>query len=111
MNKYKNRALQVGNEKYSSQREMRCHQELLLLQRAGKIAGLVREVPFVLIPGVKIEGEFRARPAIRYVADFCWSDVDSGRVVVADAKGMQTPVWRLKKHLMKSVHGIDVKVL
>ena len=111
MNKYKNRALQVGNEKYRSQREMRCHQELLLLQRAGKIAGLVREVPFVLAPSVKIAGEFKARPALRYICDFMYSDVDTGSIVVADAKGMQTPVWRIKKHLMKSVHGIDVKVL
>ena len=106
--KYRNKPCAVGGEKYRSQREAKRHQELLLLQRAGKIAGLAREVPFELLPGVKINGEPRARPAVRYVADFVYSDVAAGKVVVEDAKGVQTPVYRLKKHLMKTIHNIDV---
>lgn len=105
--KYGNTRTVVGAEKYASKREAKRHAELLLLQRAGRIAGLVREVPFVLAPGVRIEGERRARPALRYRADFVYSTADGG-IVVEDAKGMQTPVYRLKKHLMKTVHGIDV---
>lgn len=107
--KYHNKPCQVGAEKYRSQREAKRHQDLLLLQRAGQIAGLAREVPFVLAPGVRIEGEERARPALRYVADFVYSEVASGAVVVEDAKGMQTPVYRLKKHLLATVHGIHVR--
>ena len=106
--KYKNRPTQIGNEKYRSEHEAARHQSLLIRQRAGKITGLVREVPFVLAPKVKIIGENRARPAVRYVADFVYSDAETGQIVVADAKGMQTPVYRLKKHLMKTVHNIDV---
>lgn len=106
--KYRNKPCSVGAEKYRSQRERDRHQSLLLLQRAGQIAGLVREVAFELAPGVKIQGEDRKRPALRYVADFIYSDVRSGTVVVEDAKGMQTPAYRIKKHLMKTVHGIDV---
>ena len=106
--KYRNKPCQIGAEKYRSQREAKRHQTLLLMQKAGRIAGLTREVPFVLAPGVKILGEDRARPALRYVADFTYSDVRSGTVVVEDAKGMQTAMYRLKKHLMKTVHGIDV---
>ena len=79
------------------------------MQRAGHIAGLVREVPFILAPGVKIEGEKRKRPAIRYYADFVYSDAKTGKIVVEDAKGMQTPMYRLKKHLMATVHGIHVR--
>ena len=105
--KYRNKPCTVGGEKYRSQREAKRHQDLLLLQKAGLIAGLIREVAFELAPGVKISGEDRKRPAVRYVADFVYSDVRSGKVV-EDAKGMQTPVYRLKKHLMKTVHGIDV---
>lgn len=106
--KYRNKPCTVGGEKYRSQRERDRHQTLLLMQKAGRIAGLTREVPFVLAPAVKILGEDRARPALRYFADFVYSDVRSGTVVVEDAKGKPTPVWRLKKHLMKTVHGIDV---
>jgi hypothetical protein len=107
--KYRNKPCTVGAEKYRSQRERDRHQALLLLQKAGQIAGLAREVPFELAPGVKIEGESRKRPAVRYVADFVYSDVQAGRVVVEDAKGMQTPVYRLKKHLMATLRGIHVR--
>ena len=106
--KYRNAPCQVGAEKYRSKRERDRHQDLLLLQRAGKIADLQREVPYVLAPGVKINGEGRARPAIRYVADFVYTDTASGAVVVADAKGVQTDMYRAKKHLMATVHGIHV---
>lgn len=109
LTKYKAKPCQVGAEKYRSKRERDRHRELLMLQRAGKIAGLMREVPFHLIDGIKIDGEARRRPAVRYVADFVYSDVTSGRVVVEDAKGMQTPVYRLKKHLMATLRGIHVR--
>ena len=109
MSKYRAKPCQVGAEKYRSQRERDRHQELLMLQRGGRIAGLMREVSFELCPGVKIDGEKRKRPALRYVADFVYSDVASGRVVVEDAKGMQTPVYRLKKHLMATLRGIHVR--
>ena len=107
--KYRNKPCAIGCEKYRSQKEAKRHQDLMMLQKAGIIAGLTREVPFELAPGVKIEGEKRKRPAVRYVADFVYSGVKSGRVVVEDAKGMQTPVYRLKKHLMATVHGIHVQ--
>lgn len=105
--KYGNKPCQVGAEKYRSQRERDRHQVLMMMQRAGKIAGLTREVPFMLAQSVKIEGEKRARPAVRYVADFIYCTAD-GRQVVEDAKGFQTPLYRLKKHLMATVHGISV---
>ena len=105
--KYGNKPCQVGADKYRSQRERDRHQSLLLLQHAGKIAGLTREVPFILADRVKIDGEKRARPAVKYVADFIYSTAD-GRQVVEDAKGFQTPLYRLKKHLMATVHGISV---
>lgn len=107
--KYRSKPCSVGDEKYRSQRERDRHQQLLLMQRAGHIAGLIREVTFTLANGVRIEGEKRARPALRYIADFVYSDIKLGRIIVEDAKGVQTPVYRVKKHLMKSVHNIDVR--
>lgn len=106
--KYRNKPCAVGGEKYRSQRERDRHQTLLLMQRAGRIKELQREVAFDLAPGVKIMGEDRKRPAIRYVADFTYRDATAGTLVVEDAKGMQTPVYRLKKHLLATVHGIHV---
>ena len=109
MSKYRAKPCQVGDEKYRSQRERDRHQQLLMMQRAGLVAGLVREQPFILAPGVRIEGENRARPAFRYFADFVYSDVKTGAVIVEDAKGVQTAMYRAKKHLMATVHRIHVR--
>ena len=105
MNKYRNRPVQIGGEKYRSQREAKRHQELLLLERFGDIQRLQREVPFVLAVGVVLDG--RRKPPLRYVADFVY--VHKGRQVVEDAKGVRTPLYRAKRHLMASVHGIEVR--
>jgi hypothetical protein len=104
--KYRNRPCTVGAEKYRSQRERDRHQELVLLQRAGQIAGLTREVPFLLVVPVTIHG--RRRPAVRYYADFVYS-TNTGETIVEDCKGMRTPVYNLKRHLMMSVHGIEIR--
>lgn len=105
--KYRNTPTTRTGEKYRSKREANRHAELLLMQKAGHIYDLQREVAYVLAPSVRIEGEKRARPAIRYVADFVYRLPDGTKKVV-DAKGVSTPVWRLKKHLMAVVHGISV---
>ena len=81
------------------------------LQRAGYITGLTLQIPFELAPGVKLEGSKRAKPPLRYIADFMYSDVKLGRIVVEDVKGIVTPLFRVKQHLMKSVHNIDVRVV
>lgn len=103
--KYLNVHCEFGGENYRSKREMNRHLELLLLQKAGEIAGLTREVPFIIAPPVVIQG--RKKPAMKYLADFVYSTAD-GRTVVEDAKGMRTPVYSIKRHLMMSVHGIDI---
>ena len=73
-------------------------------ERAGSIERLEREVVFVLAPAVVING--RKKPALRYVADFTY--VRDGMKIVEDSKGVRTAVFRIKAHLMKSVHGIDI---
>lgn len=105
--KYGNTPTIIGAEKYRSKREASRHQSLLVMQRAGLIAGLVREVPFVLAAGVKIAGEKRARPPLRYFADFLYSTAD-GRIVAEDAKGVSTPLYRAKKHLMATVFNVHI---
>ena len=42
--KFRNVPTIIGAEKYRSKRERDRHQDLLLLQRAGKITGLAREL-------------------------------------------------------------------
>ena len=107
-NKYGARKVVVDGLKFDSQREAKRWQELKLMARAGEITGLVRQVVFELAPAVKLHGEARKKPALRYVADFRYVTTPDFAYVVEDAKGRDTPVSRIKRHLMKSVHGIDV---
>ena len=77
----------------------------------GEINCLQRQTPFVLAPKVKIAGELRTRPAIRFFADFTYRQ--KGAQVVEDVKSPVTarlPAFRLKQHLMATVHGLEIRI-
>jgi branched-subunit amino acid transport protein len=105
MRKYRNRKVARDGLSFDSQREADRWAELILLERAGEITDLRRQVPFVLAQAVRL-GK-RVKPALRYVADAVYTTAD-GRVVVEDAKGVRTAVYRIKQHLMATVHGIEI---
>lgn len=80
------------------------------MQQEGEIHSLECQVKFVLAESVKFANESRRKPAIKYVADFVYQE--KGQLVVEDVKSKMTrslPVYRLKKHLMKSVHGLEIR--
>lgn len=105
--KYRNKPCQIGSEKYRSQREMKRHHDLLMLEKAGHVSDLRREVPFELVPGVRFKTAKRATPPLRYLADFTY--MHKGEYTVEDAKGVRTPLYKAKRHLMLAIHGIEVK--
>lgn len=86
---------------FDSKREFHRWCELRLLERAGKISGLCRQVSYELIP--KQDGE----RACNYIADFIYFN-EEGKLVVEDCKGHKTDVYKLKKKLMLWVHGIRI---
>ena len=101
-NKYGNiKTVTSDGIKHDSIKEANRWCDLLLLQRAGVIQDLQRQVKFVLIP--KQEGE---RP-VYYIADFVY--IENGKRVVEDVKGHRTDVYKLKKKLMLYIHGIRIK--
>ena len=57
MSKYFNKKVNINGEQFDSKKEAKRYQELLLLQKAGKITCLMRQVKFVLIPSQKIDGK------------------------------------------------------
>lgn len=75
--------------------------ELKLLERAGKISDLQRQVKFELLP--KQDGE----RAVYYIADFVY--VENGREVVEDAKGFRTKEYKLKKRMLLYFKGIKIR--
>lgn len=76
--------------------------ELRIMERAGKISELRRQVKFELIP--KQDGE----RACDYIADFVYRDSD-GKTVVEDCKGMRTDVYKIKRKLFQWRYDMKIK--
>lgn len=108
--KHKSVKSEYNGIKFDSGRELKRWQELELLQKAGKISDLQRQLSFELAGSVVLGG--RKKPAIRYIADFAYWDLRGAPAyVVEDAKSPHlrtNPVFRLKMHLLKLVHDIEV---
>lgn len=94
---------------FDSKREAMRWRELALLQRAGEITDLRRQVKFILVPAQVDENGKIAERAVSYVADFVYRDTHSGETVVEDAKGMHTREYIIKRKLMRYVHGIRIR--
>lgn len=108
--KYGGKKVDQGGIKFDSKKEARRWLVLEEMQRAGLISVLQRQVAFVLAPAVLLAGEKRKKPALRYFADAVY--VQDGQVVVEDTKSRPTrklAIYRAKKHLMKTVLGLDIK--
>ena len=108
MNKYGAKKTELDGMTFDSKAEARRYTDLILLEKAGQISGLTCQVPFELAPSVKYQGDKRAKPPLRYVADFVYCE--NGVIVVEDCKGVLTDGFRIKRHLMKWVKGIDVRL-
>ena len=107
--KFNSSKVECDGMKFDSQKEYKRYIELTALMQRNEIQDLKCQVKFELAPKVKIAGEKRAKPALRYFADFTY--IKNGTLVVEDVKSVVTrklASFRNKKHLMKTVHDIDI---
>ena len=116
MSKYHSKRITADGETFDSKKEFRRWQELKMLEKAGNISDLRRQVKFVLVPeiregpvqgprgGVK-PGKILERP-VCYVADFTY--YEGSQLVVEDTKGVRTDAYKIKRKLMLYVHGIRI---
>lgn len=123
--KYHSRKITRDGITFDSIREFRRFQELSLLERAGAIHDLQRQVKFELIPAQYEEiqtgelykrGDRKGQPkmkrvcieeSVNYIADFVYTE--NGVKVVEDAKGVKTKDYIIKRKLMMWVHKIKIK--
>ena len=74
-------------------------------QRIGEISGLQIHPRFRL--------EVKGEKVCTYCADFqyyvCHYDIKGSALVVEDVKGVKTAVYKLKKRLMKTILGVEIK--
>ena len=136
-NKYGSRKVTIDGITFDSKKEAQRYIDLSLLEKAGKIVNLKRQVKFVLIPaqyepdtigkrGGKKRGKLIEREC-SYVADFVYviptfTECKNGigvellppllsgyETVVEDTKGFKTKDYIIKRKLMLHVHGIRIK--
>ena len=119
MTKYHSKKIVIDGIQFDSQKEAKRWRELSLLERAGAITDLERQVKFVLIPA-QYEDVFDFKTKTfkhgkcierecAYIADFAYLDYTTGRKTVEDTKGFKTKDYIIKRKLMLWVHGIRIK--
>ena len=116
--KYHNKKIEFDGIVFDSKREFIRYQELKLLEKAGEITDLQRQVKYVLIPaqresdtigkrGGRKQGKIIEKECA-YIADFVYLDPDKNRVV-EDTKGVRTKDYIIKRKLMLYIHGIRIR--
>lgn len=120
--KYGNRKTVVDGITFDSKKEANRFRELQLLERAGKITALQRQVKYVLIPTQREfsneiykkgahQGHFKPGKVLEkecsYIADFAYFQDD--KYVVEDTKGVRTEAYKIKRKLMLERYGIQIQ--
>lgn len=104
--KYRNEKVTIGGLKFDSKKEGARWGALCVLERAGKISDLRRQVR---IPLLGRDGLIRSEKGrvLVYVADFVYRLPD-GSEVVEDAKGFRTKEYILKRAVL-AAQGVNIR--
>lgn len=110
-NKYRARKTTVDGVVFDSQKEANDYEVLRWREKAGEIADLQRQVPFVLIENQYDKYGKLLERKCEYIADFVWLDCRTGEKIVADSKSKATvtPEYIIKRKLMLKIYGVRVK--
>jgi len=111
-----------SDQVFDSKKEYSRWKELSLLERAGEITNLQRQVQFILLPEQRApgtetykkgprKGQVKPGPVLErkvtYIADFMY--FENGEPVVEDVKGLRTKEYVIKRKLMLYTYGIRIK--
>lgn len=118
-NKYLNKRVEIDGIVFDSKKEGKYYLVLKQREEDGEIRDLQMQVPFELVPAV-YEDEVKhlktkdkivrkmVQRAVRYVADFVYTDVETGKFCVVDTKGFRTKEYVLKRKMMLAFKGIKI---
>lgn len=102
-NKYGAKKTTVDGITFDSKWEAERWGQLKAMERGGYIRDLERQIKYeIMVNDEKI---------CRYIADFRYKQIDDfgfEKEIVEDAKGFETPDFKIKKKLMKAVFGIEL---
>jgi hypothetical protein len=110
MSKYRNKKVLVDGVAFDSKKEAKRYRELKLMEDAGMISRLERQVKFDLLPNQKDPDGKVIERKVQYVADFVY--MKNGKVIVEDVKGYRDGgayrVFVIKRKLMLYRFGLRV---
>lgn len=106
-NKYGAKKTTIGGIRFDSRAEAKRYTELQLLQKAGVIANLQRQVAIPLKGALGPILTPTGRKAT-YKADFVYVDLERNAEVIEDVKGFETPEYKLKRAIL-AAQGITIR--
>ena len=110
-NKYHNNKTEIDGITFDSKLEANRYKELKLLEKLGKIENLELQPTFELIPTFKKDKKTFRKTT--YKADFKYYDKEKNKIIVEDAKGFLTEIYKLKRKLFeytyKDLQIIEIK--
>lgn len=107
-NKFNAKRVTVDGITFDSKREAARWQLLKARQAAGEIINLQRQVNFDLTALCRTDPASKGFQTVgRYRADFTY--VERGKLVVEDAKGWRTDLYRWKKKHLEIEYGITIQ--
>ncbi len=96
--KYGAKPTVVDGMRFASKREAHRWQELRLLEKAGEISELARQVAYPLVARVENSNGFGVTVG-HYIADFVYRQKGDAVLVIEDSKGFRTDLYKWKaKH-------------
>lgn len=104
MTKYHAKKTTIGNITFDSKIEATRYQQLRLLEQAGEITALRLQPEFQIFTGYRDAETGEKERSRFYVGDFQYIDNATNRIIVEDTKGMETPEFRLKWAMVKSLY-------
>lgn len=126
--KYRNKKVTASDgSTFDSKKEYTRWCELKLLERAGKISNLQRQVKYQLLPtiyetyerysdktGKRLkDGVVTIEKECSYIADFVYTDNETDQLVVEDVKGCKKgaayDLFVLKRKMMLHFYGIQIR--
>lgn len=98
-NKYNAKKTLVDGITFDSKKEAARYIELKLLEKRGHIKNLERQV--------RVDVTHNSTLLFWWKADFVY--FEDGKRIYEDVKGFETPLWRLKRKILRAMLNIHVR--
>lgn len=102
-NKYGAKRTTLDGITFASKAESAYYAKLKQRETAGEVANVELQKRYAMTIGGFL--------ICTYVSDFDFYDITEKRQRTVDTKGVITDVFRIKRKLMKAIHGIDVEIV